>query len=256
MNTPPDQPDWNIIAEKFDVWLPHLAPVGETLLTALHARHGDHILDLASGTGEPALSLARRHGGAITITGIDAAAGMVKVAQAKVIQENLVNVAFQAMRAEDLSFADHSFDRILCRFGIMLFDDPLQGLREAYRTLKPGGLLAMTVWADPETMTTMYWIYHALKQFLPDHKLPALPKATSLGCPGVLDTLLQNAGFHDHIITTHTFHYRFPSFESYWALVEASDILKIQFDACPHSNSIRSSGKSATVPPVAFIMAG
>ena len=54
MNTADNQPDWHRIAEKFDVWLPHLAPVGEAVLEALQARPGERILDLASGTGEPA----------------------------------------------------------------------------------------------------------------------------------------------------------------------------------------------------------
>src|SRR3569832_2668154 len=58
-------------------FLPHLAPVGEALLEALAARPGDKILDIASGTGEPALTLARRQPH-VDIIGIDAAAGMVR----------------------------------------------------------------------------------------------------------------------------------------------------------------------------------
>ncbi len=236
-----NQPDWDKIAEKFDLWLPHIAPVGEALLSALHARSGDQILDLASGTGEPALSLARRHGGAVTVTGIDAAAGMVKVAQAKVERERIANIAFHCMPAERLTFTDDSFDRVLCRFGVMLFEDPLQGLREMYRTLKPGGCFALAVWGGPETMTTLYWAYQALKDLLPEDKHPALAKVTSLGRPGVLDGLLQQAGFSDFAIQTHTFHYQFPSFEAYWDLVEASDILKAQYDALmePERSAVR-----------------
>ena len=108
-----NQPDWGKIAEKFDMWLPHLSPVGEMLLSALQARSGDRIIDLASGTGEPALSLARRFAGSVAITGIDAAEGMVKVAQSKVDREGITNTAFQCMAAEQLTFADNSFDRAL-----------------------------------------------------------------------------------------------------------------------------------------------
>lgn len=226
-----NQPDWDKIAEKFDLWLPHLAPVGEALLTDLEARSGDAILDLASGTGEPALSLARRFSGAVTITGIDAAAGMVKVAQTKVSKERLANISFQCMAAEQLSFADNSFDRVLCRFGVMLFEDPAKGLHEMYRALKPGGRFALAVWGGPETMTTLYWAYAALKDRLPEDKHPPLTKVTSLGLPGVLDALLQEAGFSDYRIDTHTFQYEFPSFDDYWELVETSDILKVQYDA-------------------------
>ncbi|MDO8597311.1 MAG: methyltransferase domain-containing protein, partial [Sulfuricaulis sp.] len=93
MSTKNNQPDWDKIAEKFDVWLPHIAPVGEELLAALEAKPGDRIIDLASGTGEPALTLARRMKGHANILGIDAADGMVRVAQAKVTKERLPGIS-------------------------------------------------------------------------------------------------------------------------------------------------------------------
>ena len=135
VSTKNNQPDWDIIAAKFDVWLPHIAPVGEALLTALDAQPGDRILDLASGTGEPALTLARRLKGHASITGIDAADGMVQVAQAKAVKERLSGISFRCMPAEQLTFQDNSFDRVLCRFGVMLFTDPLQGLKEMRRVI-------------------------------------------------------------------------------------------------------------------------
>jgi SAM-dependent methyltransferase len=196
----------------------------------LRAQSGDQILDVASGTGEPALSLARRFSGAVSITGIDAAEGMVKVAQAKVARERIANIAFQCMPVEQLTFADNSFDRVLCRFGVMLFADPLQGLREIYRTLKPGGLFALAVWGSRETMTTLCWAYDAFKNRLPEDKHPPLDQATSLGRPGALDAILRQAGFRDYAIDAHIFHYDFPSFDAYWDLVESSDILKAQYD--------------------------
>jgi ubiquinone/menaquinone biosynthesis C-methylase UbiE len=84
-----NQPDWDKIAEKFDIWLPQIAPVGTALLEKLAARAGDTILDMGSGTGEPALTLARTMGARVQITGIDAAEGMVNVAQKKVDTERL-----------------------------------------------------------------------------------------------------------------------------------------------------------------------
>ena len=77
MNT--NQPDWASIAEKFDLWIPHIAPVGETLLDALQAKAGDRIIDLGSGTGEPALTLARCMQGKVDITGIDSEIGRAHV---------------------------------------------------------------------------------------------------------------------------------------------------------------------------------
>jgi enediyne biosynthesis protein CalE5 len=231
MNT--NQPDWASIAEKFDLWLPHIAPVGERLLQVLNARAGDRILDLGSGTGEPALTLARCQRSRVDITGIDSAAPMVAVAQDKVRREGLENVRFQTMRAEDLEFPDDSFDRALSRFGVMLFDDPLRGAREMRRVLKPGGRFAIAVWSTPETMRTLYWSYQVFGDRIPPDLAPPLPKVTSLGGAGVLDELLCLAGFRQFEISAYTFHYQFASFDEYWDIVEASDILKQQYDALP-----------------------
>jgi len=228
-----NQPDWAAIAEKFDLWLPHIAPVGETLLEALDARDGERIIDLGSGTGEPALTLARRLHGRADITGIDSAAPMVAVARDKVAREGLANVRFETMRAEDLDFPDNSFDRALSRFGVMLFDDPLRGVKEMRRVLRPGGRFAIAVWSTPETMPTLYWSYQVFEDRIPPELAPPLPKVTSLGGAGVLDELLHLGGFRRFEITAHTFHYQFASFDDYWDIVEASDILKRQYEALP-----------------------
>ncbi len=228
-----NQPDWGKIAEKFDIWLPQLAPVGAAILDKLNARPGDSILDMGSGTGEPALTLARTMGAEIQITGIDAADGMVKVAQQKVATENLSGIGFKTMPAENMSFADNSFDRALCRFGVMLFEDPLQGLKEMHRVLKPQGRYSLAVWSTPETMPTMHWSYEVFKERIEEDYYPPLQKATSLGTPGKMEMLLDNAGFNDYAIETKTFHYDFDSFDAYWDAVEASDILKMQYDQLP-----------------------
>ena len=140
------QPDWDRIAEKFDLWLPQIAPVGEALLEVLGARPGERIIDLASGTGEPALTLARRMQGRLEIIGTDAAEGMVRVAEAKAKKEKLRGISFKCMPAEHLTLADASFDRGLCRFGVMLFADSFKGLQELRRVLKTGGAFAIAVW--------------------------------------------------------------------------------------------------------------
>jgi ubiquinone/menaquinone biosynthesis C-methylase UbiE len=232
MSASDNQPDWDKIAEKFDIFLPQIAPVGEALLEALDARPGDKVLDLASGTGEPALTLARRRS-EVRITGIDAADGMVRVAQKKVAAEGLSNITFTAMPAERLAYGDGEFDKVLCRFGVMLFQDPLQGCREMYRVLRHGGRFALAVWSTPETMTTMNWAVQVFKDRLPEEHQPPMAKVTSLGQPGILDELLNKAGFTAFEVTPRRFDYQYASFEEYWDAIEASDILKQQFDALP-----------------------
>lgn len=230
MSATDNQPDWDKIAEKFDLWLPHIAPVGEALITALEARENNAMLDMASGTGEPALSLAQGNIKGLVITGIDAAAGMARAAQNKVDALGLDNIHFETMDAEHMSFADNSFDRILCRFGVMLFENPQQGLNEMYRVLKPGGRFALAVWSTAETMPTLHWSCQVFAVRVPEEHYPPLIKVTSLGGPDVLDELLYKAGFSDFATERKTFNYEFEDFDAYWDAVEQSGILKQQYD--------------------------
>lgn len=224
------QPDWNSIAEKFDTWVPHLAPVGDALLSRLGAAAGESVLDVASGTGEPALTLARQLSG-VTIFGTDAADGMVAAAQHKAEREGLSNITFYSMPAERLEFEDDRFDRVMSRFGAMLFEDPVQGLKEMYRVLKPGGRFALAVWSTPESMTTLHWAGQVLKDRVPEESQPPLKAATRLGMPGALAQALNEAGYGSFEIEARRFDYEFASFEAYWQTVEDSDIMKQQFDA-------------------------
>ena len=227
-----NQPDWHKIAEKFDLWLTHIQPVGDEMLNAFQPKSGDKILDVASGTGEPALTLARRRED-VSIIGVDAAEGMINVAQSKVNNEALENISFSVMPAEKLSLDDNSVDHVICRFGVMLFDDPLTGLKEIYRVLKPGGQFVIAVWGERDKMPTMTWSYEVFKDKVSEDDMPPLKIVTSLGAPGAVDTLLNQAGFSSFKVERKEFEYDFESFDDYWSLIEASDILKRQFDSLP-----------------------
>lgn len=232
-----NQPDWHKMAEKFDLWLPHIEPVGIAMLDVLEAKLGDIVLDIASGTGEPALALARRRSD-VEIVGVDAAEGMVNVAQGKVEKEGLKNISFSTMPAEKLEYSDNSFDHIICRFGVMLFEDPLAGLKEMYRVLKPGGTFVVAVWGERDKMPTMSWSYEVFKEKVSADDMPPLAIVTSLGAPGVIDTELNKAGFSGFRVDRKSFDYDFNSFDEYWLLIEATDILKRQFDALSEAEHV------------------
>ena len=229
-----NQPDWGQMAEKFDLWLPQIEPVGNAMLNALAARAGDSILDVASGTGEPALTLARRLKGDAEIIGVDAAQGMVDAAMAKVEREAIQGIHFESMPAENLKFDEKTFHKVMCRFGVMLFDNPAKGLREMQRVLKVGGRMVIAVWSAPEKMPTLRWSYEIFKDRLPPDNQPPLEAATSLGDPELLEKMVTDAGFHGVSVMSKRFDYQFETFDDYWDLLDASEILKRQLDALPN----------------------
>ncbi|MDH5527677.1 MAG: class I SAM-dependent methyltransferase [Nitrospirota bacterium] len=227
-----NQPDWQRIAEKFDYWLPYIAPVGEILIESVAVRPGDRLLDVACGTGEPGLTVARRLGSQVQVTLTDAAEGMIGAARKKAQREGLDNVQFSAMPAHELNFPDCTFDRVLCRFGVMFFPDPVVGLGKIWRVLKPGGRFALAVWAGADRMPLMRISAEVINPLLPpDTPKVALAQVTSLGAEGVLDAALQAAGFSNFTISHHELEYIFPSFDAYWDLTESSEIIKQQMDA-------------------------
>ena len=108
-----------------------------------------HILDLASGNGEPALSLARRVAPNGHVTATDLNAGMLSALRANAAVDQLTNIETKVCDAHELPFADGSFDLVTSRFGVMFFADTPAALREIKRVLKPGGRVAFLVWGPP-----------------------------------------------------------------------------------------------------------
>ncbi len=107
---------------------------------------GARVLDLASGSGEPALTLARLVGATGHVVATDIAPTMLAAAQEQAVAQGLINMSFKAADAQNLPFASASFDVVTCRFGIAHVPDYQGALGEIRRVLRPGGRAAFVVW--------------------------------------------------------------------------------------------------------------
>ena len=122
----------------------------DLLLATLRLRPGMRILDVASGPGEPAISLAAAIAPDGHVTATDLVPEMLAAAEEHARARDVANIAFQHADAEALPFADGSFDAVTCRFGVMLFPDTRRALGEIRRVLKPDGQFVAMVWGPRE----------------------------------------------------------------------------------------------------------
>jgi SAM-dependent methyltransferase len=136
------------MAGDFGVVAKTIAKYGDEFIHRLTVEPGAQALDVACGTGNLAIPLAQR--GAIT-TGVDIAPNLLIQARERAAAEGLT-IVFNEGDAEQLPYADASFDIVVTMFGAMFAPRPELVASELARVLKPGGTLAMANW-NPASFT-------------------------------------------------------------------------------------------------------
>lgn len=167
----------------------------EAILEAAQLRPGMTVLDLASGVGDPALSIAEAVGPSGHVVATDLGPGMISLAKELADARGLRNIEFRVVDVESLPFPDESFDVVTCRFGVMFFPDQLKAFRECRRALKLGGRVAFVVWGKREQAflgTTVGILTKYVEVPPPD---PDAPHAFMFGERGLLKSRLETAGF-------------------------------------------------------------
>ena len=115
------------------------AEATKAIIELAQIKNGMRVLDLACGSGEPSLSIARTVGPTGHVVATDIVPGMLENAEANARNELLSNIEFRNVDAETIPFPDGTFDAVTCRFGVMFFSDPERAMREARRVLKNRG---------------------------------------------------------------------------------------------------------------------
>ena len=194
--------EWTAGSEAWRKWDAGLHAISssatEAIVGAARVGPGMQVLDLAGGTGEPALTLASKVAPDGQVTATDLVPEMLAVSQGKAERQGLQNIIYQQADAEALQFPDASFDRVTCRFGVMFFPNVDKALGEIYRVLKPGGQAAFIAWGPlPKNpyFTTTIGVFMKYVQLPPPE--PDAPNALRFAQPGTLSAALTRAGFRD-----------------------------------------------------------
>ncbi len=119
------------------------APVAEDLMKSAALRPGEHVLDVACGTGVVARLAAREVGESGKVAGLDLNACMLKVARS--VTPPGISIDWYETSAEAMPLPDASFDAVLCQMGLQFFSNKLAALREMHRILKGSGRIVINV---------------------------------------------------------------------------------------------------------------
>jgi ubiquinone/menaquinone biosynthesis C-methylase UbiE len=119
-----------------------IAIMGELLCEAVDLRSGNRVLDVATGSGNTAISAARRF---CEVTGMDLAPESIEHARRRADAEGM-EIAFEVGDAEDLSYADASFDVVLSTIGVMFCPNQEKAASEMLRVCRPGGRIGLANW--------------------------------------------------------------------------------------------------------------
>jgi SAM-dependent methyltransferase len=184
--------------EKWDsVIMTQLRPVSTAMLERLGIAEDQRHLDIASGTGEPGLTVAKlAPGGHVVLT--DLASEMLDIATRRASAQGITNVETTVCSADDLPFEDATFDSVSVRFGYMFFPDVARATAEFARVLTPGGRLCSSVWVRPDDnpWTTIAMQAIAAEAVLPPPD-PDGPNMFRCAAPGYVSALYDAAGLRD-----------------------------------------------------------
>jgi ubiquinone/menaquinone biosynthesis C-methylase UbiE len=207
--------------EKYRVTIRQMfAPVAQALVEDALIRHGHAVLDIATGPGEPALTIAALVGPEGQVFAIDPAPEMVDAARREAGRLGCRNAQFDVASADLLPFPADTFDAVVSRFGVMFFPSPVDAVREMLRVLKPERKLALAVWHSADRNPFFHALGRVIERYV-DSPPPApdAPDTFRFAAPGKLRDVLAEAGASDPSERVLQFTVQAPiSVEDFWTL--------------------------------------
>jgi ubiquinone/menaquinone biosynthesis C-methylase UbiE len=202
---------YNLIAARYAESATLRAGLNAALLDAAALAPGLAVLDLASGPGVLAREAATHVPGGRVVAS-DIAEGALAEGRRRAPEASLL---FAAADAERMTFADGSFDRVLCGLGLMFFPDAPRALAEMRRVLKPGGRAVFSVWGEEARAPLVACALQCIRRVLSPPRAGRL-SPFRFGEAALLRRMLEEAGFGGVEIHVHVLSCAFDSPQAYW----------------------------------------
>lgn len=188
---------WDESAEAYVEFMRYMEPFRSALVSRLSPDGGEQVLDLGTGPGEPAITIARQVGPNGHVTGVDLSEKMVSIAAQVARARGLQNVEFRTMDCSALTFPDAKFDAAVSSFGFQIFTDPEKAAHEAHRVIRPGGRVCVSVWGTADRVPFLDAIIAPMLENAEPDETGYIPTPFEIGGPGEMVAFLEAAGFHD-----------------------------------------------------------
>ena len=201
--------------------------LSDRMLELAGIESGHRVLDIATGSGEPAATAARRVGPSGRITAIDQSTNMLDIARERMTVLGLQNIEFLEMDSEVLDFPEESFDAVVCRWGLMFLPDLKGTLGKVRRLLKAEGKFATAVVAGPEEVPFLSMPMGVVGRLIdvPPPPPSGTPGIFSLADTAALERAFSDAGFAGVRSERMTVSFNFSSPEEYVHYMKDTSLL-------------------------------
>jgi len=190
--------------------------VSQRLVELARVESGQRVLDIATGSGEPAVTAARKVGPSGLVVATDQSPAMLDLARERAAALGLRNMKFVETSAEELAVDERNFDATLCRWGLMFVGDLDAAVRRIRQLLAPGAHFATAVWGPSQKVPMISLGDDAVRELakLPPPP-PGAPGPLKLADPGPLQRALTAAGFNDVQVEPINVRFEFASAEAF-----------------------------------------
>ena len=199
---------WNtVLAPKFikfkHILVDGLTQHSEAVFPNLPVKTGDRVLDVGCGFGDTAIQLAQRAGPTGEVVGVDCCDAFLEYAENDARSRGVENISFARADAE-IALPTEEFDFVFARFGTMFFANPVAGLRNMRKALKPGGKMVHIVWRNRADNPWLSMAKDVVLEFLPQPGEDALtcgPGPFSMSNEETVSLIMKSAGYENVDLT-------------------------------------------------------